>query len=33
LSSSYLGLPLFIGKSKKQVFQPILDEVLNKIEG
>jgi hypothetical protein len=33
LSFSYLGLPLFIGKSNRQVFQPILDKVLNKIEG
>jgi hypothetical protein len=31
--ASYLGLPLFIGKSKNQAFQPILDKVLNKIEG
>jgi hypothetical protein len=33
LSSSYLGLPLFIGKSKKRAFPPILDKVLNQIEG
>jgi hypothetical protein len=33
MSASYLGLPLFIGKSKNQDFQPILDKVLNKIEG
>jgi hypothetical protein len=33
MSTSNLGLPLFIGKSKNQAFQPILDKVLNKIEG
>jgi hypothetical protein len=33
LTSSYLGLPLFIGKSKQQVFQPILEKVFKKIEG
>lgn len=33
MSTSYLGLPLFIGKSKNPAFQPILDKVLNKIEG
>jgi hypothetical protein len=32
-SSYYLGLPFIIGKSKKEAFQPILDKVLNKIEG
>jgi hypothetical protein len=30
ISASYLGLPLFIGKSKNQAFQPILDKVLKK---
>jgi hypothetical protein len=29
----YLGLPLFFGKSKKEVVQPILDKVMGKIEG
>jgi hypothetical protein len=33
LSASYLGLPFFIGNSKKRAFQPILDKVLHKIEG
>jgi hypothetical protein len=32
-SSCYLGLPFIIGKSKKETFQPVLDKVLNKIEG
>jgi hypothetical protein len=29
----YLGLPLFFGRWKKEVFQPILDKVMGKIEG
>jgi hypothetical protein len=29
----YLGLPLIIGKSKKEAFQPIVDKVLKKITG
>jgi hypothetical protein len=29
MSASYLGFPLFIGKSKNLAFQPIMDKVLN----
>jgi len=29
----YLGLPIIIGKSKKEAFQPILDKVFSKING
>jgi hypothetical protein len=29
----YLGLPLIIGKSKKDAFQPILDKVIKRIDG
>jgi hypothetical protein len=32
-SSSYLGLPIMIGKSKKVAFQGIMDKVNSKIEG
>jgi hypothetical protein len=32
-TSYYLGLPFIFGKSKRVAFQPILDKVLNKIEG
>jgi hypothetical protein len=29
----YLGLPLIIGKSKNEAFQPILNKVQRKIDG
>jgi hypothetical protein len=32
-ASYYLGLPLFIGKSKKEAFQPIITKILGKLDG